>query len=604
MGNPRRKKHRCRFCTKTFDRPSKLTRHEALHTDKSVQPQLGDKNNADPCRNYLCDCGLGFKRKRSIIQHQMYCQIHTNRVKARESEKYESQQEKRPKKSKSKTTHEFRCDRCSSTFRSMERLQEHKKRLHNWKRVQPQPSLARSKKKRGSRVVDKTTITTHSSTMSTRPSPIKHVSSNKSNHKTEGKFLQSLRNREGACSICGKFLKRQNLPFHRKQHQLGILNANYLNEWTSKKQVLYMCRYETCNRAFLNEQQLSHHELFHVSSTPFMCDLCNDLFETESAHQNHVSTCMLGLRVNSCWYCCKFFGKGSNLTRHEEIHLKNMDPYFCGHCSKTTSTRPELNKHHINVHRNLKPGPNMFYQCKFCSIQLKSKSKLLKHAQSEHWSEIAGTSFTYGTVKLVGDEKLQKSSQSSETFDKEKALTEHKKITQEPFKCSKCKRSFRLRMALQRHYITNCRSPVATCSTTIHGATTATVKEMEAHDEDIISISSSSPSTSPSPSPPPSPPAGPEMQSVQIQRLKAVPVRRTGNTEVRHHFTVPTNSDCSFPQPRDQIYLIQYSSDYMSQGPLTLSLPDGNTSASVIRILPPDGGNLPVPIPVKLERVL
>ncbi|XP_071806090.1 uncharacterized protein [Asterias amurensis] len=674
----KQRKHKCKFCDKTFDRRWKRTRHVEYHKDrpytclfcdnsfkeshmankhvldfhkhemKSDQiglqqyfkmlvhvddgPDSGKMARYDKAKHrfksksaggidaaayhkFLCDCSLGFRRRGRFLQHQMYCQIFINRVKARKRNNTKSQREKREKQlKKSKSNTSFHCNRCPSTFRLMESLEEHRRLVHYKKKARPsRAEMKRNIQYSVRRVVSKASEATVSrGPMATRAA-VKLAFKKKEKHsRTPANFQEGSRTEVGACSICGKLLAQRSFAYHYRLHNVDTLNAKYLNESTSGNQVLYLCRYEACNRAFSNKDGLKNHEVDHLGSKPFMCDLCDLLLETGFKHKVHIQACIRQIKAIACSYCGKFFGTKDKLAYHEKfVHItkETEASYFCGHCFQNFPTRPELNWHHFNMHQNLNPSSNgIFYQCTFCSIKIKSRSKLIDHVQSEHWSEIASSTDLDGLgSNLQNEENKWECNQCCKTFDQKISLTEHEKnhSSQAPFKCNGCERQFMLRAALKRHS-KNCLSTVAT-SKAIHGETNETVRATEEYDDNVIRNSTTS--SCPSPSPPPFPPASLEMQSVQIQRLnftKPVSVRRPGSTEVHHQFTNSNSAEppCSgaFAKPTDQVYLIEYSSEQVTNGPLTFSLPDENTSRAAIRILP-EGLNLPVPIPVKLERV-
>ena len=586
----------CQYCGKAFTESGNVVKHVRVHhklpedqydqmhsyRKKPEEKSIIQQNTADNSSVftntsnsldavfgvYRCDCGLRFKHRTRMKQHQLYCQYRTNKLKANENMKKEQLKKQKNKTCKMNTVYEFRCDKCSCTFRSIRSLQDHKKRVHKRKRIRKSTTvkqlLLQTHNSAGRRVDKQTTILSGSRRKKRTASASVSVAAASVSNLIPASISETERDKDGSCHDCGKYIQQKNWGQHRRSHTLCHLNAKCLTGNTSSLDTLYLCRYKTCNRAFLSFEAMTGHEMVHIDSKPYVCDLCDERSQTRHRHENHIRKCMSYLMKFPCSRCGKLFGKNSELVRHEDAHSKKADvSYICGHCSKVYPTRIDLNRHNIERHKKMVPQPkDVIFQCKFCSMKLTSKDDLLDHAQTDHWSEIADTDLV---VRPSGEETTKKTKDNtgyhcdfcSKTFRYLSRLKEHEMIhtKEKPYVCQQCGLTFTFRYTLKQH--------LETCKpTTQINEDISHPEDADQDQDDVISISSSS-----SPSPSPSPLPTPNMQSVQIQRLKPVPVSQPG-ASVYHQFTAGNNAEAStatFTETRDQIYLIQYSSEHMNQ---------------------------------------
>ncbi|XP_044736949.1 zinc finger protein OZF-like [Chrysoperla carnea] len=135
------------------------------------------------------------------------------------------------------------------------------------------------------------------------------------------------------CEVCGKSLRRRNLRYHMTTHgERDKLNCQY------------------CDKIFVSRETLTGHvQAYHTGSGPVYKHLCNQC----------------GLKLRSTYH----------LNKHLLTHTKER-PYACDKCEKTYRTVFQLKVHTSRIHLNERN-----FVCTFCSQAFFDKKILLHHVR-------------------------------------------------------------------------------------------------------------------------------------------------------------------------------------------------------------------------------
>ncbi|XP_011677381.2 gastrula zinc finger protein XlCGF57.1 isoform X2 [Strongylocentrotus purpuratus] len=191
-----------------------------------------------------------------------------------------------------------------------------------------------------------------------------------------------------SCSECNKqYTSKRHLNTHIRKHT-GDLPCQ--------------CQYQTCDKRFAHEYQLTNHMVSHSEERPHVCSECGKAFQRRSGVVKHMrlhgndkpykcSECdkafcyskelathvrlHTGERPYSCSECNKRFNTKSNFKSHMKIHSGDK-PYCCPHCVKAFCRKQQLDIH-VRTHAEKKP-----FQCPVCKRRLSKKRYLLEHMKT------------------------------------------------------------------------------------------------------------------------------------------------------------------------------------------------------------------------------
>jgi len=173
-----------------------------------------------------------------------------------------------------------------------------------------------------------------------------------------------------------------------------------------KSKSLMVCRWNGCMQYFYNLRQLAKHlaQDSHVGQTPFLPkkECKNETLSRKRKSKRYLC---------SVEGCDKSFSDSSNRKKHERTHDKNRERFFCTECSKSYSTKTDLNIH-LKVHKGEYPHkcthPNcskafvrlselyaherthdniLPHICQECGKRFREKSRLKKHEEMHQMSK-------------------------------------------------------------------------------------------------------------------------------------------------------------------------------------------------------------------------
>lgn len=163
------------------------------------------------------------------------------------------------------------------------------------------------------------------------------------------------------------------------------------------KALTYSC--QICYRQFSSKNSLKVHLESHDTTKKYKCKDCEAAFHTQGSYYAHIRRHNGNSTV--CHYCGKTFYHNDKFKCHLRTHTGEK-PFMCKNCPKTFSSRDNLKRHDMLVHKNdhdfscdTCSEKFVFYQnyldhlkchkteenfqCDLCKKTMKSKSLLLRH---------------------------------------------------------------------------------------------------------------------------------------------------------------------------------------------------------------------------------
>lgn len=230
---------------------------------------------------------------------------------------------------------ELKCDFCDKKYKSLKKLNTHK-RKHRF---------------------EKFMCNICSKTYKYHYKYVKHLASHSTDIESETCMTEINHNTDEKvqCDICSaNFNSVNSLSAHKRKH-------------VPKNRVL-SC--SICSKMFVKVSHLKRHELCHDINRPFKCSKCPKSFATEATlieHENNHN----GIKPHCCPICPKSFAHLSALTNHVAIHTREK-PYLCPTCGKRFDSSTNLNQH-MKRHLGLK-----LFACNLCPERFVSKGMFPK----------------------------------------------------------------------------------------------------------------------------------------------------------------------------------------------------------------------------------
>ncbi|XP_053621940.1 zinc finger protein 124-like [Plodia interpunctella] len=141
------------------------------------------------------------------------------------------------------------------------------------------------------------------------------------------------------CDQCTKkFGSQALLKMHMKTHARALRGTTF------------RCTY--CGKGFYEAWNLQVHERTHRNERPFLCEICNTAFGTNSSLKRHLKVSHSSSKPHECPTCHRCFMSAVILERHERrVHGDPEDFKFqCNQCTCRYLTSKDLQKHVYKVH--------------------------------------------------------------------------------------------------------------------------------------------------------------------------------------------------------------------------------------------------------------
>ncbi|XP_021101391.1 zinc finger protein 473 [Heterocephalus glaber] len=409
------KPYKCSECEESFSHGNDLIQHWVTHIREEPSEHQEDQRDfsltsyLSVCpvthrgyRSYICkECGKTFSQNMQLQRHQ---KIHSREKPCKSQggncpSSYHGEPIKHQKTPRSPKS--YKCNKCDMTFTQALHLIGHRK-THTRKHYE---------------------CVTCQAVFTLRKHFIQH-------QKTHAVKTTS------ECQECGKTFKRR----------LSLIKHQAIH--TGEKP--YKC--DECGKGFSHTSTLKIHQKVHSRERPYKCSDCSKAFSWKTHLHEHQQV-HTGSRPHKCQECVRSFSRPSHLIRHQATHA--MERLFgCAECSQTFSNKEYLVRHQ-KIHTIEAP-----YECLECGECFVCNSTLNCHL-SVHAREKQRFD---GTRKVLDqnlgqrehprpDEKHFKCDKCGKAFNRNRYLTQHKKIHTrvQVFECNQCGKAFSQRTQLLCH---------------------------------------------------------------------------------------------------------------------------------------------------------
>lgn len=293
-------KYCCQICGKTFRTPAKLQSHLSSHSDE---------------RPFACEvCGQTFKLKVTLRQHSLthnsrrryVCDICGHSVNRRSHLKLHMATHQHREQKGRKLVFNHSCSQCTTKFRSMRALMEHRVAAHG----EDEQSIMNSEYPSG-------------------------LECNTCNQKFFSLYGYATHVKSCAkaypCTFCERVLATQRSL------------ENHLRGHTGERP--FSCKF--CDKMFKSEPSRDSHERIHTGERPYKCQKCDKAFRSITNLYQH-KLIHEGERKYSCPHCKYKTHRAAALRIHLRVHTGEK-PYTCELCGKSYKASWDL-KLHSEIH--------------------------------------------------------------------------------------------------------------------------------------------------------------------------------------------------------------------------------------------------------------
>lgn len=329
--------HKCKHCSKSFQKPSQLERHVRVHTGdrpykctvctKAFNQKgalqihiLGRHTNKKPHKCQLCHAG--FSQKGNLRAHIQ--RVHTVTDKG--------------------DAELFRCEECPCIFKKLGSLNAHISKFHTGNANNEREQTEKEGEGDGK---------------DTAGDVIKQLM-----ELSEGQTSQN-QTQQGEDDILQQALQNSGLPGNVNQNSargtVSVMNVRDTATGVVKKHFVrklgsatwHQCSY--CMKEFKKPSDLVRHTRIHSHEKPYKCTQCFRAFAVKSTLNSHIRT-HTGIKMFKCDACDKSFSTHGSLKVHMRLHT-GAKPYDCSYCDKKFRTQAHRKTHIAQHFKGVEKGP-------------------------------------------------------------------------------------------------------------------------------------------------------------------------------------------------------------------------------------------------------
>ncbi|XP_039535544.1 zinc finger protein 1035 isoform X2 [Pimephales promelas] len=408
---------KCQFCKHQFSSHAGLIRHIRIHTGE----------RPFPCQT----CGRHFTRKEYLKVHEEKCTVEQS-VQTPNAEEIQAEKsvdtalQKSVDTALSKTNKVYNCSYCPHSFRFPNNLKLHE-RAHLAKTVFPCSKCGKFYRKR--KFKDHDAI-------------------------CNGDKLKP------ACRKCGRFFSRKNYRDGHEKQCKGKLSTEIKTSTKEKDRFEHKC--PQCFKCFRTRSFLQKHLSLHSKETPYACIHCGQNFDNQDRYLEHKAFCG-GLPKEHRFESLKeskkmksMFAEAQNQEDITAVPGENGEALKCKFCTKSFLRARNLRRH-ILTHTEVKP-----YRCKTCESCFSRYDHLKLHqarCRGKRRLEVRVVKMSLDSLNTSPQSKTQEGDplQCTVCFKQLSTQSDLKRhmsmlhITNKPFPCKRCGKTYSSKKTLSRH---------------------------------------------------------------------------------------------------------------------------------------------------------
>lgn len=266
-----------------------------------------------------------------------------------------------------------------------------------------------------------------------------------------------------SCKDCNKyFLHGSHLKKHQLTHQLSRTRSFQCNSchMSFSHRHHFLTHLQTHGGEEPSKSQVDEVKILNTDDLNqdkiYRCPICPESFSQVLELANHLS-----VHANMCNVCSKTFSTKQQLEKHEQCHLSAATQYECTECGKSFLGSDAFRQHYCVHQKHLSSSSTTDRKRRF-----EKSSDMLVNNEEEEEVDVGEDFYNCPTcnkrfpssISLQEHQRLHdfdrpfKCLVCGKSFAKKKYLTQHQQIHNErPYQCDLCSNSFKTEQALLSH---------------------------------------------------------------------------------------------------------------------------------------------------------